>query len=112
MYTDAESFLGKTVKVIIDRPLNSKHPEYEDMVYPVNYGFVPDTKAPDGSELDAYVLGIDIPLKEFTGKCIAVIHRIDDNEDKLVIASKDFTKDEIRKLTEFQEKYFKSEIII
>lgn len=107
-----KDYLGKKVKVIVDRPLGSKHPNF-DTVYPVNYGFVPNTKAADGEEVDAYILGVEKPIKEFEGKVIAIIHRIDDNDDKLVIApeNKDFSREEIKELTNFQEKYFKSEII-
>jgi inorganic pyrophosphatase len=105
-------FLNKEVTVKMDRPLGSKHPKW-NFVYSVNYGFVPDTKAPDGDELDAYVLGVFEPLEEFTGICIAIIHRTDDNDDKLVVVPKgvEYNDDQIRALTEFQEKFFKSEII-
>ncbi len=109
---DAKTFLGKSVFIEIDRPMGSKHPEY-GFVYEINYGFVPGVKALDGDELDAYVLGVAKPLKGFSGKCIAVIHRIDDNDDKLVLVPKGriFSDNEIRKLTNFQEKFFKSVII-
>ena len=107
-----KQYLGQRVKIVIDRPLGSKHPDF-DMIYKVNYGFLPDTKAADGDEIDAYVLGVDKPVKEFEGIVIAIIHRLDDNEDKLVVApeGKDFSKQEIKDLTDFQEKYFKSKII-
>lgn len=87
-YTDPYNYLGKTVKVIIDRPIGSKHPQHE-IYYLVNYGFVPDTIAPDGGELDTYVLGVFVPVKEFIGKCIAVIHRTDEDDDKLVVTPQD-----------------------
>jgi len=106
-------FLEKTVSIKIDRPLNSKHPKH-GFVYEVNYGFVPDTKAPDGEETDAYLLGIDKPVEKFTGKCIAVIHRLNDNDDKLVVIPEemeDITDEEIMKYVFFQEQWFKSEII-
>lgn len=108
----AKQFLEKVVEVIIDRPLGSKHPKH-NIYYSVNYGYIPNTKAPDGEEIDAYVLGVFTPLKKFKGKCIAVIHRIDDNNDKLVVVpiGRNFTNQEILVLTEFQEQYFKSEII-
>jgi len=109
----AAAFLGKIVKIKIDRPLGSKHPKH-DMTYEVNYGFVPDTKAPDGEEIDVYLLGINKSLDEFTGKCIVVIHRLDDNDDKLIIIpenSENISDEEILKLDNFQEKWFKSEII-
>ncbi len=109
---EAKTFLGKIVRIGIDRPMGSKHPEW-GFIYPVNYGFVPDTIAPDGEELDAYVLGVFEPLREFTGKCIAVIHRLNDDDDKLVLVpdDRDYTDDQIRALTEFQERYFRSVIM-
>ena len=105
--------IGSIVKVVIDRPLGSQHPKYMDMYYPINYGFVEEVIAPDGEEQDAYVLGVAIPVKEFVGKVIAIIHRYDDVEEKWVVVPEgmSFTKDEIRNLVEFQEKYFKTEII-
>ncbi|MFA5133934.1 MAG: inorganic diphosphatase [Patescibacteria group bacterium] len=106
-------FLGKTVHIKIDRPLNSKHPKH-GFVYEVNYGFVPDTKAPDGEEIDVYLLGVNGPVEEFTGQCIAVIHRTNDNDDKLVVVPEKFkgiSNEEILQLVNFQEQWFKSEII-
>lgn len=112
-FTKATDFLGKTVTVKIDRPLDSKHPKH-DWLYPINYGFIPDTSAPDGEELDAYVVGISEPVEDFTGTCIAVIHRTNDDDDKLVIVPKGretLTDDEIRSATHFQEQFFESEIL-
>jgi inorganic pyrophosphatase len=105
--TGARAFLGRTVRVEIDRPLGSRHPEW-GFVYAVNYGFVPGVAAPDGEDLDAYVLGVSEPLASFTGHCIAVIHRLDDDDDKLVLAPEgvDYGADDIRALTAFQEQYF------
>ncbi len=112
MHTSAKDFLGKTVTVTMDRPLGSKHPKH-GYVYPVNYGFVPQTISPDGEELDAYVLGVDISLQKFVGICAAVIHRLNDDDDKLVVLPKGMTMsdDEIRQATHFQERYFTSEIV-
>lgn len=110
-YTDATTLLHKTITITIDRPLGSSHPLFT-FIYPVNYGFVPHTKGPDNEELDAYVLGIFEPLSQFTGTCIAVIHRFN-NEDKLVLAppGKTYTDDQIIALTEFQERFFTSTIL-
>lgn len=107
-----KKYLGKTVDVIIDRPLGSSHPNYPQ-IYPINYGYIPNTISSDGEEIDAYVLGIDKPLKTFRGKVIAIIHRLNDTEDKLVVAKEnlDFTNEQIIKQTYFQEQWFKSEII-
>ena len=104
--------LGKTVKVIIDRPMGTYHPKHKDLYYPINYGYIEGIIAPDGEEQDAYVLGVDVPVREFEGKIIAIIKRFDDVEEKWVVAPEDmtFTKEEIMKQVEFQEKYFKTEI--
>lgn len=104
--------IGKTVKVTVDRPLGTYHPKHKNLYYPINYGYIEGIIAPDGEEQDAYIIGIDVPVKEFTGKIIAIIHRLDDNEDKWVVAPEgaSFTAEEIMKLTEFQEQYFKTEI--
>lgn len=106
--------MGEIVKVIVDRPMGSKHPNHEDMIYPINYGYIEGIIALDGEEQDAYILGADKPLDAFTGEVIAVIHRFDDVEDKWVVVPKGqkFTAEEIRRQTEFQEKYFQSEIIM
>lgn len=110
--TNSIEFLNKIVNVKIDRPLGSKHPKH-DIIYPINYGYIPNTVNFDGEELDAYVLGVNEPIETFTGKCIAVIHRLNDNDDKLIIApeGQNFTYDEIRNITNFQEKFFTSEIL-
>ena len=104
--------IGKKVKVIIDRPLGTFHPKHKDIFYSVNYGYIEGIIAPDGEEQDAYVLGVNEPISEFTGKIIAIIKRLDDVEEKWVVAPENmtFTKDEIMKQVEFQEKYFKTEI--
>lgn len=105
-------YLGQTLTVKIDRPAGNKHPKW-DFTYEINYGFLPNTKAADGEEIDTYVLGVAEPIEEFTGVCIAIIHRLNDNDDKLIIApaGQNFTDEEIRQLTDFQEKFFKSIII-
>ncbi|NQT61198.1 MAG: inorganic diphosphatase, partial [Bacteroidetes bacterium] len=95
-----------------DRPLGSTHPEH-GFKYPVNYGFIPNTIAPDGEAIDAYILGIFEPVKTYSGTCIAVIQRTSDEDDKLVVAPEGitFSDEQIRALTEFQEKFFVSVII-
>ncbi len=108
----SKPFLGKIVQVTVDRPLGCNHPKF-DNEYPINYGFVPNTKAPDGAEIDVYVLGEETALEIFSGRCIAILHRTDDDDDKLIVCEdgKQFSNEEIRNATHFQEKWFKSEII-
>ena len=106
-----EQYLGQIVEVVIDRPLGSKHPKH-NFIYEVNYGYIPNTISGDGEELDAYVLGQHTPLEKFVGKVIAIIHRTNDDDDKLIVVEegKNYTDEQIRALTEFQEQWFESEI--
>ena len=103
------AFLGKIVDVTIDRPMGSKHPNF-DFTYETNYGYIPDTKAGDGHEIDAYVLGVSEPISTYTGKCIGVILRKDDNEHKLVVAAGPMSDTEIRRETDYVEHYFDTHI--
>ena len=107
-----KSFLSQIVNVKMDRPLGSKHPKH-GFIYPVNYGYIPNTVSGDGEELDVYVLGEFMPLQEFTGRVIAIIHRTNDDDDKLVVVKdgKNYTDEQIRALTEFQEQWFESIIL-
>jgi inorganic pyrophosphatase len=109
-----KEYLAKTVRVVVDRPLGSRHPEYKDIIYTLNYGYIPGTVSPDGEETDAYIVGEFEPLGEFTGTVIAIIHRRNDIEDKLVVAKEPgkYSREQIGALVEFQERFFDSEIIM
>ena len=109
---DNKDYIGKLIDVKIDRELGSKHPKH-GFIYPVNYGYVPNTVSGDGEELDCYLLGVFDPVSTYTGKCIAIIHRTNDNDDKLIVVpeGKDYSDDAINALVEFQEQYFKHVIL-
>ena len=101
--------LGKIVAVTVDRPIGYVH---GDIVYPVNYGYVSGLIAGDGEDQDAYILGIDYPVENFTGTVVGVIRRHDDCEDKLVVApeGKLYRQGEIAEAVHFVEQYFHSSI--
>ena len=111
-YTKNQNYIGKIVEVKIDRKMGSKHPKH-GFIYPVNYGYVPNTISGDEEELDAYLVGEFEPVKESKGKVIAIIHRTNDDDDKLVVSKdgKEYSDDAIRAMTEFQEQFFESVII-
>ena len=94
-------YLYQEVEVLIDRPLGSQHPQY-GFIYPLNYGFI-----------DAYLLGVFEPVERYRGVVIAVIQRTNDNDDKLIVVphNVDYSDEQIRALTEFQERYFNSVIL-
>jgi inorganic pyrophosphatase len=104
--------LNLIVTVTVDRPMGSRHPRH-GFLYPVNYGFIAGIPAPDGGDLDAYVLGVFEPRVTFTGICITVLQRLDDEDDKLIVVpeGKTYNDDQIRALTEFQEQWFTSVIL-
>jgi len=108
----AKSFLNQVVEVTIDRPIGFLHPKY-NYKYPINYGYLKDIFAPDGEELDAYILNVNHPLEKFTGRVVAIIHRLKDDDDKLIVIpdGKSITDKDIETAVEFQEKWFKHEII-
>ncbi|MBQ9116454.1 MAG: inorganic pyrophosphatase [Clostridia bacterium] len=104
--------IGSIVTVKVDRPLGSRHPKHHNILYPINYGYIEGIISGDGEELDAYILGVDKPVEQFTGRVIAIIHRLNDVEDKLVVAPDgvSFDKEQIAKVTFFQEQYFEIRI--
>ena len=108
-----KSYLGKTVRIEIDRPIGYVHKkENYSLIYPINYGYIPGVLGGDGEELDVYLLGVDKPVTEYKGKIIGIVHRENDVEDKLVMAldGMNFTQNEVAEQVHFQEQYYKTTI--
>ncbi|WP_280396664.1 inorganic diphosphatase [Nocardia carnea] len=103
--TLALPYLDRTVDLVFDRPYGSHHPTC-GFRYTTNYGYVPGTLAPDGEELDAYFLGPQAPLVSARGRCIAIVHRLYDDDDKLIVVpehSPGLDDEAIAAAVEFQE---------
>ena len=102
--------LGKTVHVIVDRPVGYMH---GSLVYPINYGYVPGILAADGEEQDVYILGVHDPIASFDGRVVGAIRRRNDVEDKWIVAPEGmvFHQGQIAEATRFQEQFFDSYII-
>ena len=112
-HEQVKGYLGKSVTIGIDRPLGYVHHKGEKtLVYPINYGYIPDVLGGDGEELDVFLLGVDTPVQTFTGRIIGIVFRADDVEDKLVMApeGKTFSAEEIARAVYFQEKYYRTTI--
>ncbi|MHB1087086.1 MAG: inorganic diphosphatase [Minisyncoccota bacterium] len=109
----ARNFLGKKVQLEFDQPAGSSYAPHKIDSYPINYGYVPGVAAPDGDDLDAYLLNVIKPLQKGEGICIAIIHRLEDDDDKLVVTpnGEHLSDEEIVKQTSFQEHLYKSVII-
>lgn len=99
--------LGQKVHVVVDRPIGYDH---NGLIYPINYGYIPGMMGGDSEEQDAYILGVKEPLTEFDGWIIGGIRRLNDEEDKLVVAPEYevFHQAEIAEATYFQEQFFES----
>ena len=97
--------MGKLVHVEVDRPIGCRH---GDIVYPINYGYIPGIISGDGEEQDAYILGVTKPVSSFDGQVVAVIKRKNDCEDKLVVGPVGtvYHQGEIAEAVHFQEQYF------
>jgi inorganic pyrophosphatase len=106
----AADWIGRRVPVVVDRPLGTPHPEDGRLVYALNYGFVPGTRASDGDPIDVYIIDVDRPLAECRAEVIAVIRRRDDAEYKLVarVGRGEWSPSEILARTHFQERFFDS----
>lgn len=104
------SYLGKTVEIGIDRPIGYAHKK--DIVYPINYGYIPGVLGGDDEELDVYLLGVTEPVSSYRAKIVAIVHRENDVEDKLVALPEHMTMSqyEIAAAVHFQEKYYDSHI--
>lgn len=112
VHKDYSDIIGKTVRGTIDRPLGASHPRHKEMIYPINYGYVDGLFAGDGAEQDVYVFGTNQPLKTYEGKIIGVYHRLNDVEDKWIVALDDrpYSDQEILEAISFQEQYFMGEL--
>lgn len=109
-----QRFLGKTVDILIDRPVGHTHvTKGITLNYTINYGYLPGITGGDGEEQDVYLLGVTESVESFQATIIGAVRRSDDNEDKLVAAPAGmrFSAEEIRSATFFVEKYFESTVI-
>lgn len=109
-----QRFLGKTVDILIDRPVGHTHvTKGITLNYTINYGYLPGVNGGDGEEQDVYLLGVTESVESFQATIIGAVRRSDDNEDKLVAAPAGmrFSAEEIRSATFFVEKYFESTVI-
>ena len=83
----ADYYLGRTVEIAIDRPIGYVHAKKAyTLTYPLNYGYLPGVIGGDGEELDVYLMGVETPVSSYTARIIGVVHRENDEEDKLVAA--------------------------
>lgn len=87
--------------------MGSYHSKHKDIDCPINYGYIESVMASDGEEQDAYILGVDKPVKKFIGKVITITYRFNNVEDKWVVYPENmtFNKAEIEEKVLFQEQF-------
>lgn len=107
------SYLGKVVTIGIDRPIGYVHHKKNyDLVYPINYGYIPGVLGGDGEELDVYLLGVSEAVEAFECEIVGIVYRENDVEDKLIGApvGMRFSAEEMEQAVHFQEQYYDSHI--
>lgn len=104
-------YLGEVADIEVDRPIGTPHPKHPEIIYPINYGYIPGVLGGDGEELDVYLLGVGEIVERYRVRIIAAVHRTDDVEDKLVGIPEDMlpekfpTEAQVREAVRFQEQF-------
>ena len=70
-------------EIIIDRPKGTAHPRFSSFIYPVDYGYLKDTRSMDGAGIDVW-LGSD-DRKQIDAVMCIVDHMKKDSEIKILI---------------------------
>lgn len=47
--------LVATSQVVVDRPKNTPHPDWDDVIYPLDYGYLAGTSSVDGAGIDVWI---------------------------------------------------------
>ena len=115
IFADAHSLLEPTYAVLEDmrkRGITEIYSLGDNIGFGPNPGEVMDVMDAYGKPQKAYILGINKPIEEFSGRLIAIIHRLNDVKNNWVIADKYYSKEEIYEKVKSIEQYFKVEILI
>ncbi len=59
--------LAATNSIIIDRPKESPHPRYPEVIYPLDYGYLEGTTSADGDGTDVWLGSLNTIDKMLTG---------------------------------------------
>lgn len=99
--------LNAANQLIIDRPKGSTHPRYQDIIYPLDYGYLKGTAGGDGNEIDVWQG--TLPDKRLVTVICTVDSMKQDTEIKLLIAC---TDDEINTVNRFHNENSMSGMIV
>lgn len=90
--------------LVIDRPKGSRHPRYEDMIYPFDYGYLADTTSGDGGGIDVWLGSLTMKEKDNPRTLTGILCTFDtlkrDAEIKLLV---DCSREDILTIRNFHE---------
>ena len=109
---DNMTIIGEKFKVLVTNPIGSQLDTNNNIVFKVNYGIVDGVLDANGEPQYAYILGEEKPLDVFEGHLVAIVHRLNDFENKWIISNYHLSKEEIYNQISFIEGFFNVEIIL
>ena len=83
-------------RIVIDRPQNTAHPRFPEMIYPLDYGYLENTTSIDGGGIDVWQ-GTDSKNNNDAVICIVDLYKRD-SEIKILIGC---TEDEKQIVMDF-----------
>jgi inorganic pyrophosphatase len=83
-FWDAADHLLATSELVVERPLGSRHPRFDDIVYPLDYGHLTNTTGGDGAEVDMW-LGSLPGAQRIVGACMTIDRHKRDAEVTLLV---------------------------
>ncbi len=94
-------------QIQIDRPKGTPHPRYPSFFYPLDYGYLEDTRSPDGNGIDVWVGSL--PDKKLNAIVCTVDKVKRDSEVKLLIGC---TAQEMRQILDVHNSELQAAILI
>ena len=107
MYWETLDKLVNKNRIVIDRKKGTAHPKYAEAIYPVDYGYLENTKSMDGGGIDIFVGSLD--NKAIQGIICTIDELKQDSEIKILYSC---TDEEIAKALEFLNKGAMSAMLI
>lgn len=74
-------------RIVIDRPKGSRHPSHDQILYPLDYGYLQGTRSPDGEGIDVWIGSEAQPRLKAAFLCADSEQR--DSEIKLLLGCMD-----------------------
>ena len=94
-------------EIVIDRPKGTRHPQYPDLIFPLDYGYLEGTTTIDGNGIDIWRGSAD--HRQLTAIACTVDMKKRDAEIKLLIGC---TDEEIEIINKCHNSQFQSAVII